>query len=146
MKLSTLKIYETLTYSEVKNIPNLTKAMNRHMDINATTDAVRDMARNGVDGPVGDIMAFELGLHVEGFVPVYGRKNTSKKKPAPRSKVKSSKYKGVYAVKNSRKWKASISVLGVRNDLGRFDSELEAAAAYNEVAAAVGRVVKEVVL
>lgn len=47
-------------------------------------------------------------------------------------KGSSSKYKGVTLVKN--KWKASITKDGKRIELGCFDTEEEAAAAYNEAA------------
>jgi hypothetical protein len=47
-------------------------------------------------------------------------------------KGSSSKYKGVTLVKN--KWKASITKDGKRIELGCFDTEEAAAAAYNEVA------------
>jgi len=139
MKLTSLKIYETLTYSEVKNIPNLTKAMNRHIDMSKTVDDVRNMARNGVDGSVDDIMAFELGLPVDGFVPVYGqKKKVKRKKKGEKGRVKTSKYRGV-VLTSCGKYMAQISVLGVKKHLGRFIKEDEAAIAYNKMDETMGR-------
>ena len=146
MKLTSKQIIETLTYAEIKNIPNLTKAMNRHIDISTSVDEVRDMVRNGVDGLVGDIMAFELGLTVEGFMPFYKKKKKriKKDKYGPRFEGKTSKFRGVYRAKNNSKFQACITVLGVQNNLGSFETEIEAALAYNNIAKPLGRKLNEV--
>jgi len=142
MKLTSLKIYETLTYSEVKNLPNLTKAMNRHIDIRATVDDVRNMARDGVDGLVGDIMAFELGLAVDGFVPVYGQKKKPKKKTQPVTYIKrlprciTQSYNGKYKVTISHKRK--------NTGFGTFNTIDEAVAARDAAAKMLGKKIKEV--
>lgn len=48
----------------------------------------------------------------------------------PRKNV-SSKYRGVYWYKSKRKWRAQIETDGKRKHIGYFDSELEAARAYD---------------
>lgn len=47
----------------------------------------------------------------------------------------SSKFKGVSWDKDRKKWRSYIRFEGVREHIGRFDSEIEAAEAYNTVAA-----------
>jgi len=44
-----------------------------------------------------------------------------------------SRYKGVYRDKRDNKWMVCISYNGIRIFLGRFDDEIEAAKAYDEV-------------
>lgn len=51
-----------------------------------------------------------------------------------RSKKASSEYKGVHFGKREQKWVAQIGFNGKRKCLGYFDSEFEAASAYNEAA------------
>jgi len=46
----------------------------------------------------------------------------------------SSSYKGVYWNKEYRKWQIQIQVNGKRKNLGRFNSEIEAARVYDEAA------------
>jgi hypothetical protein len=46
----------------------------------------------------------------------------------------SSKYKGVFYCKRTKKWKSKVKHNGVDIFLGCFDSEIEAAEAYNETA------------
>ena len=46
----------------------------------------------------------------------------------------SSKYKGVYFDRVNRKWRAQITRAGVTHTLGRFNTEREAALAYNKAA------------
>jgi len=50
------------------------------------------------------------------------------------SKKTSSQYIGVYYEKGRRKWGAGIAYHGKRKRIGRFDSEIEAARAYDEAA------------
>ena len=56
----------------------------------------------------------------------FNKKKTKKKT--------SSKYIGVYYEKDRRKWGAGIAYYGKRKRIGRFDSEIEAARAYDEAA------------
>lgn len=46
-------------------------------------------------------------------------------------KISSSQYKGVHKPKGSHKWKAQIQIDGINHNLGLFDTEIEAAKAYN---------------
>lgn len=57
------------------------------------------------------------------------RRNSKKPKNA-----KTSKYKGVYFFKDSKKWRARIRVLDKLIDLGLHINEIDAAKAYNEAA------------
>jgi hypothetical protein len=50
-----------------------------------------------------------------------------------------SRYVGVMWHKTKKQWRAAISIMGNKRVLGYFDSELEAAEAYNEVAKKYGR-------
>jgi hypothetical protein len=49
----------------------------------------------------------------------------------PQKKKTSSRFKGVYLDKSRGKWQAYINVGGSRTRLGRFESEIEAAMAYD---------------
>jgi hypothetical protein len=49
-----------------------------------------------------------------------------------KGRVATSKYKGVYWEKNSRKFRVRISFNGKRIQVGYFTSEVEAALAYND--------------
>ena len=49
-----------------------------------------------------------------------------------------SKYRGVTFVKKGGKWKAAIAPDGKMHHLGRFDSEIEAARAYDAAAESIG--------
>lgn len=53
------------------------------------------------------------------------------KRPSRSGKAATSKYKGVYRPAKSKKWWAKITAEGKRMVLGQFDSEQEAARAYN---------------
>lgn len=48
--------------------------------------------------------------------------------------VKTSRFKGVYRVPDKRKWAAKIVVEGVTEHIGMFDTQIEAAKAYDRIA------------
>lgn len=60
--------------------------------------------------------------------------NTKKRNKNNKGKCTSSIFKGVYFNKSKKKWCAQISIDGKRKNLGYFDSQFEAAEAYDEAA------------
>jgi hypothetical protein len=48
------------------------------------------------------------------------------------NKVDEKKYHGIRQSKNKQRWYASIAVNGMREHIGVFDTEIEAAKAYNQ--------------
>lgn len=79
MKLSSKQIIETLNYSPVKDFKRLLIAVNKHKGIKfKNREALIDACYNGLDGHTGDVVAYELGLSVKGFMPVYRRKKRKK--------------------------------------------------------------------
>ena len=53
--------------------------------------------------------------------------------------IKTSKFRGVYALKHLQRWRAAIRVRGVQRSLGNFLHEEDAARAYDDAARAHGR-------
>ena len=79
MKLSSKQIIETLTYSPVKDFKRLLIAVNKHKGIKfKDRQALIDACYNGLDGHTGDVVAYELGMSVKGFTPVYKSKKRKK--------------------------------------------------------------------
>lgn len=50
-----------------------------------------------------------------------------------------SRFVGVMFHATKKKWRAAISILGTKRVLGYYDSEIEAAKAYNEIAKRYGK-------
>jgi hypothetical protein len=57
----------------------------------------------------------------------------------PAAKAKSSKFRGVSWIKASKRWEAQITDKGKYSHLGHFNTEEEAALAYNAAARRLGK-------
>lgn len=93
------------------------------------------------------VVAFRMGLHFPKYIdhedrnPLNNQREnlraaTTTQNTQNRSKREgcSSQYKGVHWDKRVQKWKADIQVNGKRKFIGHFDSEIEAAKAWNSYA------------
>jgi len=128
MKLSSKQIIETLTYSPLKDIERLSEVINKHNDICFGEDETRELVVNGVDGYIGDVIAYELGLNPR-YKPKYKQ---------PPMKIKSQLPMGIYP-HGVDKYQVSISHKSVKYYLGIFSSLKCALDAWNKKAIEIGR-------
>lgn len=140
MKLSSLEIQQALEYSKVRNVNGLCRALNRHWGVDLDYSKTRKFVTEGANGVMACHIAHELGLATPAlYVPLY-KPNNDKIPPAK----KETEFKGISWIENREKWVAQITVLNKKRYLGSFESEIEAALAYNKVAEPLGRKINEV--
>lgn len=89
-------------------------------------DTFSELKRDGRNIMVDHIDNNKLNNHINNLQLLNNRENSSKDK-----KGYTSKYVGVHYNKENKKWKAEIYANGKNNYLGYYNSEKEAAKAYN---------------
>lgn len=80
---------------------------------------------NGIDNRRNNLRLADLSQNAA---------NTKKRNKNNKGEKPSSMFKGVYFNKSKKKWSAQISIEGKRTNLGYFESEIDAAEAYDKAA------------